>query len=76
MMTVKWEGDKVGAKMRRAQVEGIEATMAAAAIRAKRNHPWRNVTGILERSIGIAEHAKYMGGGAEGRGDLRTSGTP
>ena len=50
MMPVKWEGDKVEAKMRRAQIEGVEATMAAAAIRAKRNHPWRNVTGILERS--------------------------
>lgn len=66
MMAVKWEGDKVEAKMRRAQIEGVEATMAAAAIRAKRNHPWRNVTGILERSIGIVEHAKATGAGIRG----------
>lgn len=66
MMSVKWEGDKVASKVERAQIEGINATMAAAAIHARRNHPWRNVTGILERSIGIAEHAKYRTSGAVG----------
>ena len=65
-MTLKWNGKKVTVRFRAAQVEGVEATMAAAAIHAKRNHPWINDTGELERSIGIIEHAKQTGRGARG----------
>ncbi len=65
-MVLKWEGDRLTKKMRDAQLEGLNATMAAAAIHAKRNHPWRNRTGILERSIGVVEFAKKVGRGAQG----------
>ena len=65
-MTLKWLGGKLTAKMQRAQVEGVNATMAAAAIHAKRHHPWRNRTGILERSIGVVEFARKGGRGARG----------
>ncbi len=65
-MTLDWQGDKVMSRMQRAQVEGVEATMAAAVIHAKRNHPWANRTGTLERSIDIHEHATAIRGGARG----------
>lgn len=65
-MALDWQGKEVTARLRRAQVEGIEATMAAAGIHAKNNHPWTNRTGILERSIGIIEHAKAGRTGARG----------
>lgn len=65
-MTLEWRGKKVTAKLRRAQVEGVNATMAAATIRAKNNHPWRNRTGTLERSIGIVDFARAMTKGIEG----------
>lgn len=61
MMALKWEGDKLLSKVKRAEIEGVNATMAASAIHAKRNHPWRNVTGILERSIDIVQFAKSTG---------------
>lgn len=56
-MALKWEGKRVTAKMRRAQVLGVNQTMAAAAAHAKRNHPWQNRTGTLEGSIDIAVYA-------------------
>ena len=65
-MTLTWHGDKLKRKMESAQVEGINATMAAAAIHAKRHHPWMNRTGILERSIGVVEFARKGGRGARG----------
>jgi phage gpG-like protein len=65
-MALDWQGPAVTAKLRRAQIEGINATMAAAAIHAKRNHPWRNRTGTLEGSIDIAEYAREHGRGVRG----------
>ncbi len=65
-MSLDWKGDELKSRFRRAQVEGIEATMAAAVVHAKRNHPWINRTGILERSIDIIIHAKATRNGARG----------
>lgn len=56
-MPVNWLGDQVVAKMRAAQVDGVNATMAAATTHAKRNHTWQNRTATLEGSIGVAEPA-------------------
>ncbi len=65
-MSLDWKGDELISRFRRAQVEGIKATMAAAVIHAKRNHPWINRTGTLERSIDISEHATVTRTGARG----------
>lgn len=60
-MTLKWNGDKVISKLKRAQIIGVNATMAQAVSTAKRNHDWRNRTGTLEGSIKIVEYAKPFG---------------
>lgn len=65
-MALNWLGKKLTGKMRRAQLEGVDATMAAAVIHAKNNHPWTNRTGILERSIGVIDHAKAGRSGVHG----------
>ena len=65
-MSLDWKGAELVSTLRRAQVEGIEATMAAAVIHAKNNHEWINRTGILERSIDIHEHATATTTGAQG----------
>lgn len=65
-MTLRWTGRQVTARLKDAQVKGINATMGAAAIHAKLNHPWRNRTGTLERSIGVVEFAEEIGKGVQG----------
>ncbi len=65
-MTVRWNGKKVLAKVRKAQIVGINQTMAAAERHAIANHTWKNRTGILEGSIGIATFARPKGRGVAG----------
>ena len=65
-MTLKWRGKELKAKIRRAQIQGVNETMAACVVHAKQNHPWQNQTGILEGSIDIAEYAKPVAGGVRG----------
>ena len=65
-MSLKWNGRKVLSRMRRAQIKGINVTMAAAAEHAKKNHPWISRTFELEASIGIATHARVKGRGVSG----------
>ena len=65
-MTLTWQGDKLKRKMESAEIKGVNATMAACAVHAKRHHPWVNRFGFLERSIGIVEHAKDDGRGVRG----------
>lgn len=60
-MALKWFGAKVSKAVKAAQIEGVNATMAAASARAKRNHSWNNRTAVLEGSIGIAEPAAKTG---------------
>lgn len=57
-MALKWEGDKVTKKLRQAQVDAVNQTMAAAVRQARRNHAWRNRTGVLEGSYAIVEFAR------------------
>lgn len=64
--SLKWNGKAVTAKMRSAQVTGVNQTMAACVAGAKRNHTWNNRTGVLEGAIDIAEYAAPVAGGVKG----------
>ena len=65
-MTLIWRGAEVMGKMARAQIFGINKTMAEAVEHPKRNHTWQNRTGTLEGSISIAEFAHREGTGIRG----------
>lgn len=73
-MSVKWRGDAVTAKLRRAQITAVNTTMAAAVLHAKSNHGpgahgagrFETQTASLERSIRIVEAAKRIVGGVKG----------
>ncbi len=65
-MTVRWNGKKVQAKLRKAQIMGVDQTMAAAERHAVANHTWQNRTGILEGSINTVSRARPVGGGVSG----------
>ena len=65
-MSLDWRGRQVSAKMVKAQLFGINKTMAEAVEHAKRNHAWQNRTGTLEGSISIAEFAHPDGKGFSG----------
>ena len=60
-MSLKWEGDKVIKKMDKCIIQGMNQTMAKAAVHAKQNHPWVNRTGILEGSIRPVVAARKVG---------------
>jgi hypothetical protein len=64
--SLTWNGDAITAKMRKAQVMGVNKTMSQAVQHAKTNHPWKNRTGVLEGSYDIAEYAHAIEGGVEG----------
>ncbi|KPM23028.1 phage morphogeneis protein [Citromicrobium sp. RCC1885] len=64
--SLKWNGDALSAKMRRAQIAGVNGTMALCVQDAKANHPWQNQTGVLEGSYDIAEGAHPEGTGVAG----------
>ena len=61
-----WKGAEVTARMRAAQIAGVNATMGTCVIDAKSSHAWQNRTGILEGSLGIADYAKVEGDGVVG----------
>ncbi len=65
-MTLEWKGDQVVAKMRKAQRFAINKTMTQTVEYAKRNHAWRNRTGVLEGSISIIDFATRAGYGFRG----------
>lgn len=64
--SLKWYGRAVTKKMREAQVEGVNRTMAACTTEAKANHDWQNRTATLEGSIDVADYAKEVSGGVKG----------
>lgn len=64
--TVTWNGDAVTAKMKRAQIKAVNATMGAAVNHAKRNHPWQNRTGLLEGGINVVDQAAPTATGVTG----------
>lgn len=69
--SLKWYGKALTEKMERAQVEGVNRTMAACVVDAKTNHPWQNRTGLLEGAIDIASFAAPHGGGVKGTWGVR-----
>lgn len=50
-MSLDWKGDEIQKKMEAAIKRGINQTMSAAVINAKKNHTFKNRTGTLEGSI-------------------------
>jgi len=64
--SLKWNGAALTETMRKAQKLGVNATMSACVVHAKANHSWKNRTGVLEGSIGIAKFATEVKGGVEG----------
>jgi len=74
-MTLKWEGEKLTRKLRRAEARGIDATMAASVLHAKANHSrgahsqqrFESQTGELERSMRITRPARRIGNQTAGR---------
>lgn len=64
--SLRWEGDALTARMRQAQIAGVNKTMADCVIQAKSNHAWQNQTGVLEGSIKVAEFARQDGTGVSG----------
>ncbi|MBN9333863.1 phage morphogenesis protein [Devosia sp.] len=69
--SLKWYGKAITAKMEKAQVEGVNKTMAACVIHAKQNHPWQNRTGLLEGAIDIASYAASHDQGVKGTWGVR-----
>ncbi len=69
--SLKWYGPAVTAKMAKAQVEGVNRTMQACVVQAKRNHPWQNQTGLLEGGIDIADYAAPHASGVKGTWGVR-----
>ena len=65
-MSLDWKGAQVSEKLRKAQIEGVNATMAECVIDAKNSHEWLNRTGTLEGSIDIAQHAREEPGAVVG----------
>lgn len=52
-----WHGKAITARMRAAQIEGVNRTMGAAVNHARRNHEWDDDTGNLTRGINVAQFA-------------------
>ena len=69
--SLKWYGKAVTEKMERAQIEGVNRTMAACVTRAKSSHPWQNRTGLLEGAIDIAAYASPHARGVKGTWGVR-----
>jgi hypothetical protein len=63
---LNWNGDAITARLKAAQIEGINGTMGACVNQAKRSHAWQNRSGILEGGIGIVEFAEPAGSGVRG----------
>lgn len=64
--SLRWDGDALTVRMRQAQIDGVNKTMADCVIQAKSNHSWNNQTGVLEGSIKIADFARPDGTGVAG----------
>ncbi|WP_217983784.1 hypothetical protein [Sphingopyxis sp. GW247-27LB] len=64
--SLTWNGEAVSAAWKEAQIKGVNAAMGAAVNHAKRNHPWKNRTGILEGAINVTDPARPIATGVEG----------
>ena len=66
-MKLRWNGKQVSKNVEAAAKRGIDKTMAAAVISAKRGHGgWKNRTGAAEASVRIVQFAKRYRKGAVG----------
>lgn len=65
-LNLDWKGDAVKAKVGAAAIAGVNKTMGQAVTHAKRNHDWRNQSGILEGGISIDVFAQREGNGVRG----------
>lgn len=61
-----WHGKAVTARMRAAQIEGVNRTMGAAVNHARRNHDWNDDTGNLTRGINVVKFAAQDERGVSG----------
>ena len=66
-----WRGDEVTAKMRAAQIAGVNATMGACVVTSKSTHEWQNRSGVLEGGIDIVDYAAEDGEGVRGTWGVR-----
>jgi hypothetical protein len=74
-MALDWKGEAVLGKLRKAQIEAVNTTMAACILHAKANHGsgahgaqrFETQTGELERSVKSVSAAREVGAGVEGR---------
>lgn len=64
--SLRWNGRAVTAQLRAAQIEGVNRTMAGCVVHAKRNHPWRNRSTVLEGGIDVVDYAAALGSGVRG----------
>lgn len=61
-----WKGEAVTARMRKAQIQAVNAIMGKCVVEAKNSHAWQNRTGVLEGGIGIAVYAAEDAQGVRG----------
>lgn len=64
--SLTWNGPAVTAKLKAAQIAGVNRTMGACVNQAKRSHAWQNRTGVLEGGIAIVTFAEAEGEGVRG----------
>jgi HK97 gp10 family phage protein len=60
-MPLRWRGPEVAARVTKAAIWGVDKTLADCVPYAKRNHPWKNVTGTAEGSIRVVQPATPEG---------------
>lgn len=54
---IDWRGPAVSAKLKAAQIAGVNRTMASCVQTAKSEHDWENQTATLEGGIAVVEFA-------------------
>lgn len=63
---LEWNGKAVSAKMRQAQIEGVNRIMAQCTREAKTTHDWNNRSGTLEGGVNIITYAAANATGVKG----------
>lgn len=64
--SLTWNGPAVTARLKAAQIAGVNRTMGSCVNQAKRSHAWQNRTGVLEGGITIVGYAQPDGTGVRG----------
>ena len=66
-----WRGEAITAKMRQAQLAGVNAIMGRCVLEAKSSHAWQNRTGVLEGGIDVVDYAREDASGVVGAWGVR-----